>query len=181
MSLKEYKRRRNFSVTGEPSASRKRASSAAQPSFVVQQHHARRLHWDFRLEADGVLKSWAVTKEPSMETAVRRLAIETEDHPLEYGHFQGQIPAGEYGAGKVIIWDAGTFESEASVSEAMERGLIEVFLKGKKLKGRFVLVRTRNTGPKAQWLFFKAKPKIAKLRIPDVKSVVRKTPRKKTA
>lgn len=162
MSLKEYHRKRRFDQTREPKGKRTAHRKKKELIFVVQEHRARKLHWDFRLEADGVLKSWAVTREPSLDTKVRRLAIQTEDHPYEYAKFSGKIPRGEYGAGGVKIWDHGTYTSEHPVIESMEHGLVEVILRGKKLRGRFVLVRTRSiTGAeKDQWLFFKARPKI---------------------
>ncbi len=148
-------------------------------SFVIQEHHARRLHWDFRLEYEGVLKSWAVTREPNLDINDRHLAIETEDHPLEYGRFHGRIPAGEYGAGTVKIWDHGVYEPKEErgtasgrvrgMKEMLRDGLVEVTLRGRKLRGRFVLVRTRGEGAKAQWLFFKAKPKPVGLKIPEIK------------
>ncbi|HLD99740.1 MAG TPA: DNA polymerase ligase N-terminal domain-containing protein [Bdellovibrionota bacterium] len=169
-TLKEYRRKRDFKITKEPRGARaaRTRAAAATGIFVVQEHHARRLHWDFRLEAEGVLKSWAVTKEPSPSLGVRRLAIETEDHPLDYAQFEGEIPKNAYGAGRVTIWDHGNYEAIKPVARSMENGLVEVFLKGRKLKGRFVLVRTRGEGAKAQWLFFKAKPKIARLKIPEI-------------
>ncbi|OFY98666.1 MAG: hypothetical protein A2Z97_11455 [Bdellovibrionales bacterium GWB1_52_6] len=178
-ALKEYRKKRDFSVSREPRGTSRKPSPRFQ--FVVQEHHARRLHWDFRLEADGVLKSWAVTREPSMELGVRRLAIETEDHPLEYGDFHGEIPKGEYGAGQVKIWDHGTFEPKRPVTLSMEEGLVEVFLKGKRLRGRFVLVRTRSEGPKSQWIFLKVKPKVINLKIPDADQLAKERKRKKAA
>lgn len=116
----------------------------------MQEHHARRLHYDFRLEVDGVLKSWAVPKGPSLNPADKRLAVQTEDHPLDYRTFEGTIPAGHYGAGEVAIWDSGTFEPEGSMSAAdqINRGEIKFKLYGQKLKGSFVLVRLRGDGEK---------------------------------
>ena len=119
--------------------------------FVVHEHHASRLHWDFRLELDEVLKSWAVPKEPSTDPATKRLAVETEDHPLAYARFEGNIPEGNYGAGNVKIWDTGSFE----LAERSDKK-IAVDLKGKKLKGKFFLVKFDRAGPK-NWLFFKGK------------------------
>src|SRR5207342_2338476 len=114
-----------------------------RPIFVVQEHHASRLHYDFRLEVDGVLKSWAVPREPSMDPADKRLAVHVEDHPLSYATFRGTIPAGSYGAGKVSIWDHGTFEpigGEDAIARGLESGKIEFKLDGKKLRGLFALV-----------------------------------------
>lgn len=119
--------------------------------FVVQEHHATRLHYDFRLEMEGVLKSWAVPKGPSMEPADKRLAVMVEDHDLEYGRWEGVIPEGRYGAGAVIIWDSGQFTLEKG---GPEEGIIEFTLAGKKLKGGFVLARLK-TGKKTDWLLMK--------------------------
>jgi bifunctional non-homologous end joining protein LigD len=153
--LEEYRRKRKFKETPEPSGTtRERGGNR----FVVQEHHARRLHWDFRLEIDGVLKSWAVPKGPSMNPADKRLAVETEDHPLEYGAFQGTIPAGHYGAGEVKIWDQGHFqpEGELSASEQLKRGELKFVLDGQKLRGSFVLVKLRNRdSSKPEWLLIK--------------------------
>ena len=152
--LQEYRRKRKFRETPEPSG---KVARQAGNHFVVQEHHARRLHYDFRLEVDGVLKSWAVPKGPSLNPADKRLAVQTEDHPLEYGTFEGTIPAGHYGAGKVAIWDSGTFEPEGSMpaSEQINRGEIKFELYGQKLKGSFVLVRLRGDGQKKNWLLIK--------------------------
>ena len=173
MSLKEYKNKRDFLKTKEPSPKQtKRLHKTKKLTFVIQEHHARRLHWDFRLEWAGALKSWAVTKQPSLLPKDRRLAIETEDHPLEYAKFHGEIPRGEYGGGKVLIWDQGTYTCNHSIDEEMEQGTVKVNLKGKKLKGSYVLVRISRdeSGPKSHWLFFREKPKITGLRIPRLKA-----------
>ncbi len=119
------------------------------PRFVVQEHHASHLHWDFRLEMDGALKSWAIPKEPPNKKGVKRLAIQTEDHDLNYIDFEGEIPKGQYGAGIVKIWDKGTY----NIEERTENKIVFT-LNGKKLKGKFCLLRFRKAGPKA-WLFFK--------------------------
>lgn len=147
--LEEYEKKRHFKKTPEPSASNFK-KSYDKPIFVVQRHYARNLHYDFRLEMDGVLKSWAVPKEPPKEAGTRRLAIETEDHPLAYADFEGEIPVGEYGAGKVEIWDRGTFE----LLKREEREIV-VTLEGEELKGDYVLIRTKYGKGKKGWLFFK--------------------------
>ncbi len=120
------------------------------PIFVVHEHHARHLHYDFRLEMEGMLKSWAVPKGPSMNPSDKRLAILVEDHPLDYANFEGTIPEGQYGAGEVIIWDKGTYHI---ISGGIESGRIEFSLNGKKLKGIFVLVRMK--GKEKEWLLMK--------------------------
>lgn len=155
MSLKEYKRKRRFDSTPEPAGKR---PSHRGSDFVVQEHHARRLHYDFRLEVDGVMKSWAVPKGPSMNPGDKRLAIQTEDHPLEYAKFQGEIPQGNYGAGDVIIWDNGKFEVEGNLpaQQQLDRGELKFILHGKKLTGSFVLVKIRSREPaKQEWLLIK--------------------------
>lgn len=120
------------------------------PRFVVQEHHARRLHYDFRLEMDGVLKSWAVPKGPSMDPARKRLAVQVEDHDLDYAGFEGTIPEGSYGAGEVAIWDRGEYMPRAG---SVEEGRLEFTLKGEKLRGGFVLVRLK--GRRTDWLIIK--------------------------
>ena len=165
MALEKYRRKRDFSRTPEPASRIGRPIKGADPEepfFVVQEHHASRLHYDFRLEAEGVLKSWAIPKEPLQDPYVKRLAIETEDHPLEYGSFSGRIPEGEYGAGTVSIWDRGTYRNlmakkrhPKTLAESMRNGHIEIFLKGKRMKGAFALVRTGEERGKAQWILVK--------------------------
>ncbi|MGC1581113.1 MAG: DNA polymerase ligase N-terminal domain-containing protein, partial [Candidatus Acidiferrales bacterium] len=161
-SLQEYRKKRRFKETPEPSG---KIGRQRGDRFVVQEHHARRLHYDFRLEVNGVLKSWAVPKGPSLNPADKRLAIQTEDHPLEYGGFEGTIPAGHYGAGEVAIWDNGTFEPEGQLgaAEQIERGELKFTLHGKKLKGSFVLVRLRGrrNGAKTEWLLIKHRDQAA--------------------
>ena len=157
MSLKEYQEKRRFSETPEPGADEK-ASSGTEAIFVVQKHDASHLHWDFRLEADGVLKSRAVPKGPSMNPKDKRLAVHVEDHPLDYASFEGTIPEGNYGAGTVEIWDKGTFtyiEKYRDITSAIEHGVLEFKLHGRKLKGLFTLVQTKMGGQEKNWLLLK--------------------------
>jgi bifunctional non-homologous end joining protein LigD len=156
--LNEYRRKRHFEVTPEPSGDR--PSAAAQPewTFVVQKHAARRLHYDFRLELDGVLLSWAVPKGPSLRPGERRLAARTEDHPLEYASFEGVIPKDEYGGGTVVVWDRGTWQPHGDPRQAVRAGRLTFDLFGDKLTGRWHLVRTRGGGGhKESWLLFKGR------------------------
>lgn len=127
------------------------------PKYLIHHHLARREHWDLRLEVDGVLKSWAVPKEPVPDPAVKRLAVMVEDHALEYGDFEGIIPEGQYGAGEVRIWDAGSYENlgPLSMAEALHRGRVEVRLAGRRLQGGFALIRFKDK--EKDWLFFKMK------------------------
>jgi bifunctional non-homologous end joining protein LigD len=148
-ALTAYRRRRDFARTPEP-AGRAPGRRRRAPIFVVQKHRASHLHYDFRLEQDGVLRSWAVPKGPSLDPAVKRLAMEVEPHPLEYGGFEGIIPAGEYGGGTVMIWDRGTY-----VPEPGGNGELAFRLRGKKLKGRWVLVRSGRGDGGRQWLLIK--------------------------
>jgi bifunctional non-homologous end joining protein LigD len=146
-------------------AARLRPPLSKSATFVIQEHHARRLHFDLRLELRGVLKSWAVTKEPSTDPSARILAIETEDHPREYAKFSGTIPEGEYGAGEVLIYDRGTFRTEGDLAANYEAGKILVYFRGKKMHGRYELVRIGGEGTRSRWLFFKTKPKIRGLKV----------------
>ncbi|MFW9831380.1 MAG: DNA polymerase ligase N-terminal domain-containing protein [Candidatus Thorarchaeota archaeon] len=145
MSLDEYRKKRDFSKTPEPQPSIKPGRNRA---YVIQQHQARNLHWDLRLERNGVLVSWAVPKEPPSRKGIRRLAIQTEDHPMEYRSFEGIIPEGEYGAGTVELWDSGTYETEK-----WEEKEIIIVIQGKRLKGRYCLIRFQRV--KDGWLFFR--------------------------
>ncbi len=153
-SLREYHRKRHFEKTPEP---RGTGRHSGQKEFVVQKHAATRLHYDFRIELDGVLKSWAVPKGPSMNPADKRLAVQVEDHPFEYRTFEGSIPKGQYGGGEVIVWDNGTYEPEGDkpARQQLERGELKFKLFGEKLRGSFVLVRTRSNDSKPQWLMIK--------------------------
>src|SRR5215210_3599646 len=137
-SLAEYRAKRDFSKTPEPPPERK---AKAGSSFVIQKHAATRTHFDFRLEHDGVLKSWAVTKGPSLDPAQKRLAVMTEDHPLEYGKFEGVIPKGEYGGGPVMLWDRGTWEPIGDPYESYRRGRFKFRLHGEKLQGGWMLIK----------------------------------------
>ncbi len=152
MILEEYQRKRKKDKTPEPFETVKRGKRV----FVVQEHHASHLHWDFRLayptQEGWVLKSWAIPKKPPCKPGIKRLAVETEDHPYLYKDFEGEIPEGEYGAGKVLIWDKGSYKSLR-----WTKSLIEVVLKGKKLKGVYVLLKPKGRFGKDQWLFFKKK------------------------
>jgi len=164
-ALKPYRRKRDFRKTAEPKG-RPPRRAARRPVFVVQKHRARTLHYDFRLEVDGVLKSWAVPKGPSVNPGDKRLAVLVEDHPLDYADFEGVIPEGEYGAGAVLVWDRGTYgnlkeeagEGDAvSMADALRAGEVAVRLEGEKLCGGFALVRTRMGGNPKNWLLIKMK------------------------
>jgi bifunctional non-homologous end joining protein LigD len=159
--LSEYRRKRDFSRTAEPEGGSARARHT--PEFVIQKHAASHLHYDLRLEHDGVMKSWAVPKGPSLDPSVKRLAMQVEDHPIEYNKFEGTIPQGEYGGGTVMLWDRGTYtyggsnpDPEAGIREGLKKGDFKFVLKGKRLKGSWALVRMRRDQPgKPQWLLIK--------------------------
>ena len=155
MSLHDYARKRDFGATPEPQGATRRRGSKRQPIFVVQLHHASRRHYDFRLEADGVLKSWAVPKGPSLRAGDKRLAVEVEDHPLDYAGFEGDIPEGHYGAGHVDIFDQGTWTTDGEPLAAIARGSLDFELHGDKLKGAWKLVRTGKPARQPQWLLIK--------------------------
>ena len=148
MSLRTYKKKRILKKTGEPEAKLKKAGKKL--IYLIHKHKATNLHYDLRLEINGVLKSWAVPKEPPIKKGVKRLAIQVEDHPIDYATFEGTIPEGHYGAGKVEIWDKGNYELIEKDSKK-----IEFELHGKKLKGKYVLIKTDYGDKKKSWLFFK--------------------------
>src|SRR5215213_9128692 len=161
MSLREYKRKRNFRRTSEPEP--KLAKSKGW-SYVIQKHAASHLHYDFRLELDGVLKSWAVPKGPSLDPKVRRLAMHVEDHPVKYGQFEGIIPKGEYGGGTVMLWDRGTWEPVGDPRESYRKGRFKFRLHGAKLQGGWMLVRRSSSsdGKGNEWFLFKEKDEYAR-------------------
>jgi len=155
MGLEEYKRKRDFTQTPEPPP---KLAKGWQSRFVVQKHSATRLHYDFRLEMDGVLKSWAVPKGPSLDPADKRLAMQVEDHPVSYFDFEGIIPAGNYGAGTVMVWDVGTWEPQGDADEMLRKGDLKFRLDGQKLKGDFALVHIKSRRPDSkgtEWLLIK--------------------------
>jgi bifunctional non-homologous end joining protein LigD len=155
--LSAYQARRDFTRTSEPGGEAA-AHSGPRLRFVVQKHAATRLHYDFRLELDGVFKSWAVTKGPSLDPGVKRLAVAVEDHPLDYGDFEGTIPKGQYGGGTVQLWDRGTWAPEGMTAEAgLAGGDLKFTLDGQRLRGSWVLVRIRNRsgGKRVNWLLIK--------------------------
>jgi DNA ligase D-like protein (predicted 3'-phosphoesterase) len=159
-TLKEYQDRRDFDRTPEPPA--RPGPASIEPIFVIQKHAASHLHYDFRLEVDGVLKSWAIPKGPSTDPKDKRLAVPTEDHPLSYAGFEGVIPAGEYGGGTVLVWDTGVYRNLTDkkgapipMGQAVAHGHVKVWLKGRKLKGGYALTRFK-TGKDEAWLLVKA-------------------------
>jgi len=191
-SLKEYRAKRKVGQSGEPAGTcpglqarqvmsgrptGKKQHKNKKPIFTIQKHNASHLHYDFRLEIDGVMPSWAVPKGPSLDPKIKRLAIMTEDHPLDYATFEGVIPEGNYGAGEVIVWDTGTYDNikhdhEGNVidmAKCMELGTVEIFLHGKKLQGAFALIRT-HFGADNNWLLIKMRDEYANVRRNPVKS-----------
>ncbi len=165
MALEDYRQKRKFDETPEPPG--RLGDGEDRPRFVVQKHLASHLHYDFRLEIGGVLASWAVPKGPSLNPRDKRLAMMTEDHPLEYADFEGAIPEGNYGAGRVMVWDKGTYEVEGdrSASEQLAAGELKFILRGEKLRGSFVLVNTgrREADPRQRkrWLLIKHRDRFA--------------------
>jgi bifunctional non-homologous end joining protein LigD len=169
MSLDEYRKKRRFEVTPEPSGDihPPRTEDAKALRYLIQKHRATHLHYDFRLEWNGLLLSWAVPKGPSLDPSVKRLASQVEDHPLEYAEFEGVVPPGEYGGGTVMVWDKGTWSPEVpDVDEALNKGDLKFTLNGMKLKGSWVLVRTRGFGrsPRPSWLLIKHRDLLASKR-----------------
>ena len=175
--LTEYKRKRDFSRTAEPAGDVRpvgRVRSKRALRFVVQKHAASHLHYDLRLELDGVMKSWAVPKGPSFDPKDRRLAMEVEDHPIEYNAFEGTIPKGEYGGGTVMVWDRGVYDADNgggadAVREGYARGDLKIVLLGERLKGGWVLVRMKRDSARPQWLLIKHRDEFAKAGI-DIES-----------
>src|SRR5438045_7087319 len=161
MALDDYARKRNFAKTPEPTAATK---ATAGRRFVIHRHEARRLHYDLRLEVGGTLKSWAVPKGPTLDPKEKRLAVHVEDHPIEYGDFEGTIPAGNYGAGSVLLWDRGTYEllGDAPAEKQLERGDFKFRLHGEKLMGEFALVKIKRSEKGNEWLLIKKKDFAAK-------------------
>jgi DNA ligase D-like protein (predicted 3'-phosphoesterase) len=171
--LRDYHRKRDFKKTSEPRGRARRRTSG--PRFVVQEHAARSHHYDFRLEVDGVLKSWAVPKGPSTNPKEKRFATATEDHPLDYIDFEGTIPKGEYGAGAVIVWDTGVYRNvtdagDVPIEHALEKGHARVVLEGEKLRGTWALTRFRGRDGKDEWLLVKTRDDSADARRNLVKS-----------
>lgn len=154
--LQEYQRKRDFAATPEPAGKSRKARAAQALQFCIQKHDASHLHYDFRLELDGTLKSWAVPKGPSLDPKQRRLAVHVEDHPLDYASFEGHIPEGHYGAGDVIVWDRGVWEPEGDAQAAYAKGKLRFRLQGEKLSGTWNLLRTHLAGKKEQWLLIKS-------------------------
>ncbi len=170
MSLREYRQKRNFAQTPEPPGRPRNRTAGKRLRYVVQKHQASHLHYDFRLEWRGALLSWAVPKGPSLDPSTKRLAMRVEDHPVDYAGFEGTIPEGEYGAGTVMVWDRGTWRpDDPDVDAALRRGELKFSLRGKKLKGSWVLVRTRSGYPRGSsgrqaWLLIKHRDAFASTR-----------------
>ena len=163
MALEDYQRMRDFAATPEPAGKARPKSRKSQAlQYCIQKHDATRLHYDFRLELDGTLKSWAIPKGPSLDPSVRRLAVHVEDHPLEYATFEGSIPAGHYGAGDVIVWDRGVWTPEGDPREGYRKGKLKFALEGEKLAGSWNLVRTQMDGKKEQWFLIKSRDEAAR-------------------
>lgn len=162
MNTRKYLEKRDFRKTDEPKG-HKDNSSGSEPIFVIQKHDATHLHYDFRLEIDGALKSWSVPKGPSTDPSEKQMAIPTEDHPLEYADFEGVIPEDNYGGGTVMVWDKGTFKNikknkdgnSMSLKSSYENGTLEVFLKGEKLQGGYALIEMESGNMKGNWLLIK--------------------------
>lgn len=176
MTLAKYRTKRDFAHTPEPTRTPRSASSRKHQSiFVVQKHRASRLHYDFRLEFRGVLLSWAIPKGPSLNPSVKRLAVQVEDHPVEYANFEGVIPEGQYGGGTAMVWDKGTWTAENNnVETALRKGDLKFTLHGKKLRGSWVLVRTKGFGSKGDksWLLIKHRD-----RFTSTKDITEEAPR----
>jgi len=167
-NLADYNRKRDFTRTSEPAGKSEKSSEGLPLRFVVQKHDATRLHYDFRLELDGVLKSWAVTRGPSTDPSEKRLAVRVEDHPLDYAGFEGTIPGSEYGGGTVMLWDEGTWEPVGDPRAGLDEGDLKFVLHGRRMKGSWVLVHmkgrdteTRN-GTRENWLLIKHRDRYAR-------------------
>lgn len=161
-ALKVYKSKRNFNITSEPAEGGEAGDDAL--SFVIQKHWASRLHYDFRLELDGTMKSWAVPKGPSYDTHDKRMAVHVEDHPISYASFEGTIPEKQYGAGKVIIWDKGTWQPIDDPHQGYEAGNLKFEMHGHKMHGKWALIRMKGKGEKQEpWLLIKEKDDFARL------------------
>jgi len=180
-SLREYRAKRDFTRTSEPSGKAERKTRKGRLRYLIQKHDATRLHFDFRLELDGVLKSWAVTRGTSLNPADKRLAVHVEDHPLDYGDFEGTIPEGEYGGGTVMLWDEGSWEPLDDPDEGLKEGKLKFRLHGERLKGGWTLVRMRNDrdaksrrSKRENWLLIKEQDKEARVeKRPLIERVVR--------
>src|ERR1700681_1478716 len=176
MPLNEYRKKRDFKISPEPSGE-KAAPKPPKSSliYVIQKHRASHLHYDFRLESNGTLLSWAVPRGPSLDPSVKRLAMQVEDHPVEYAEFEGVIPEGEYGGGTVMVWDKGTWSPQSDIAASLAKGDLKFSLRGEKLKGSWVLVRTRGYGSssKTAWLLIKHRDLFASSKIDVVQEMPR--------